>query len=228
MVLGASELDVVTYVIQTMLVCSQQTTCPCSKLWIFCCGWDCSRGLILGRHICGKIHHVQFLHLICLACTFRIIYDFISWNFILCQHRSALHARKCPLWTSYNFFRYGVWFCTWEEVRIIWWDLGALFLLFVFWLQHADFSFFDYNSAFCSSSIFISIVHIILIVGNNCDMYSVLLHGHNPLCSSSCWKDNSCPEKHGAVYWFSSLIREKYQFGCDGDEWSPSKGETST
>lgn len=121
----------VTYVIQTMLTCSQQTTCRWPEAFTILLvsrmpSKHRSLSLVLGRHsLKGSPYAILVFDLP--STHIHIIYDFISWSFTLCHHRSTLHAGNCPLWASGNIFRFGVWFSTWEEVRIIWYFWGVFF-----------------------------------------------------------------------------------------------------
>lgn len=58
----------------------------------------------------------------------------------------------------------------------------------------------------------INIGHFILFMGNNGDIYSVLLHGRNFPSFPSLQKDDSCRGKNEAFYWLSFLVN--YQFSC--------------
>lgn len=101
--------------------------------------------------------------------------------------------------------------------------MGLLFFFF-FFFNYNIWSFFFFpditiigysvHSSLCSPLISVNRVYLILFVGNNSDIYSVFIHEHGLLFFHSRWKDDSCRGKHKASYWFSFLMREKYQFVC--------------
>lgn len=145
-----------------------------------------------------------------------MVHHFILCNFTLHHPRNTLHAGNYLRWTWDNFLRFCVRVCAWEEVRIIWWDLWFFSLAIAYNHFLSDTTILGYFicSPFCSSLISVGIGHFIFFMGNKHDIYSVLLHGRNLLSCPSFWKDNSHSEKDEAVYWFSCLMREKYQSGC--------------
>lgn len=115
---------------------------------------------------------------------------------------------------SDNFLRLGVWFCTWEK------ELSGAVSVFIpttaynhFLSDTAILGCFVCSS-FCSSLMSVNTGHFILFMGNNCDIYSVLLHGHNIFFLPSLWKDHSCRGKDEAFYRLCFLMREKYQCDC--------------
>lgn len=172
----------------------------------------------------------------------HISYDFIPWCSTLGHHRSDLPG-NCPSWIWDGCFGFGVWFHTWEEMRIIRWDFCFLppAVACGHLLSDAPILAYFICSSFHSLSVSVNVGHFILLRGNNYDSYCDMCHSHDLLSFPFLWKDDSCRGMDEAFHWFSFLTREKYQFGCrcevhsihprlkaDDCEWLPHKGESST